>query len=99
MSTAPIAAGDVEKPVPSLRAMPAAQTLSKQPFGIIQSREVSLFLREDPGALAEGGSSGGAAHAFVRLFRSLTYNPGYALTVTPILRLVRLSPGWICMLR
>ena len=54
MSTAPIAAGDVEKPVPSLRAMPAAQTLSKPPFGIIQSREVSLFPREDPGALAEG---------------------------------------------
>jgi hypothetical protein len=54
MSTAPIAAGDVEKPVPSLRAMPAAQALSKQPLNIIQSREVSLFLREDPGALADG---------------------------------------------
>ena len=51
---APIAAGEVEKRVPSLRAMPAAQPLGKQLLGIIQSREVSLFLREEPGALATG---------------------------------------------
>ena len=46
LMAAPIAAGEVEKRVPSLRAMPAAQPLSKQPLSIIQSREVSLFLRE-----------------------------------------------------